>query len=446
VTTKAKPLEEVLPDMAPPEDPGQGPTTDLPQGIGKFSPAWILFFALMALITALGLYAYTLQMNEGLIRTGMRGLGTMTGATWGLYVAYYVYFIGVSFAGVTVAALIRIFRIEKLEPVARIGEVLTVVALTLGAFAILADLERPWQAAVNLLRYGRPQSPFFGTFTMVISGYLFASLVYLYVTSRRDAAALAEYPSKLRGVYRFFAAGYEDTPRQRTIDRRVTFWLAIAIVPLLVIAHSTVGFVFGLQVGRPGWFGALQAPGFVVLAGVSGIGNLIMLCAIVRSATHTQSRITLDAFSWLGKLLLGLLVTYLYFTVVEIMTITYQPGDTEQGLSEAILSGSYAPIFWGAIVSLVAAAALLIVQALTGHWSISLIVAAAVLVNIGAVAKRYLIVVPSQTHGQLLPYPTGSYTPNAVEWAVVFGLFALGALMIGIFMKIFPIVPLKEGE
>ncbi|MFV1990093.1 MAG: NrfD/PsrC family molybdoenzyme membrane anchor subunit, partial [Acidimicrobiales bacterium] len=211
-------------------------------------------------------------------------------------------------------------------------------------------------------------------------------------------------------------------------------------------AHSTVGFVFGLQAGRPGWFGALQAPGFVILAGVSGIGNLIMLCAIVRKATRTESRITLDAFSWLGKLLLGLLVTYIYFTVVEIMTITYQPGDTEQGLSEAILRGPYAPIFWGAITSLVAAAALLLVQALTRHWSISLIVTAAVLVNIGAVAKRYLIVVPSQTHGQLLPYPTGTYTPNGVEWAVVFGLFALGALMIGIFMKMFPIVPLKEGE
>jgi Ni/Fe-hydrogenase subunit HybB-like protein len=446
VTTEAKPLEEVLPDMAPPEDPGRGPTPDLPQGIGKFSTAWLLFFALMAAITALGLYAYTLQMNDGLIRTGMRGLGTMTGATWGLYVAYYVYFIGVSFAGITVAAGIRIFNIEKLEPVARIGEVLTVVALILGALTILADLERPWRAVVNLVRYGRPQSPFFGTFTMVISGYLFASVVYLYITSRKDAAALAERPSKMRGVYRFFAAGYEDSREQHTIDRRVTLWLAIAIIPLLIIASSTVGLVFGLQAGRPGWFGALQAPGFLVLASISGIGNMIMLCAIVRRATHTESRLTLDAFSWLGKLLLGLLVTYLYFTVVEIMTVTYQPGDTEQGLSEAILSGPYAPIFWGAIVSLVAAAALLMVQALTRHWSISLIVTAAVLVNIGAVAKRYLIVVPSQTHGQLLPYPTGSYTPNGVEWAVVFGLFALGALLIGLFMKIFPIVPLKEGE
>jgi len=428
--------------------PQREPTRDgeLPQGIGKLTATWIVFFIAMVVITAVGVYAYLLQVNSGLIVTGMRGLGTMAGATWGLYVAYYVYFIGVSFAGITVAALIRIFRIEKLEPVARIGELLTVVALILGALAILADLEHPQRAMVNLVKLGRPQSPFFGTFTMVIAGYLFASLVYLYVTSRKDAATLASRSSRFQGLYRFFAAGYKDTSDQRATNRRATFWLAIAIVPLLVIAHSTVGFVFGLQAGRPGWFGTLQAPGFVVLAGVSGIGNLIMLAAIVRVATRTKHRITLDAMSWLAKLLLGLLVTYLYFTVVEILTITYQPGESEQALSEALLSGTYAWIFWGAIVSLVAAAALLIWQALTRQWSIALIVAAGVLVNIGAVAKRYLIVVPSQTHGQLLPYPVGSYSPNWVEWAVVLGLFALGAFMIGVFMKVFPIVPLEEAE
>ncbi len=431
---------EALPQKEPTRD------AELPQGIGKLTAAWIVFFIAMVVITAVGVYAYLLQVNSGLIVTGMRGLGTMAGATWGLYVAYYVYFIGVSFAGITVAALIRIFRIEKLEPVARIGELLTVVALILGALAILADLEHPQRAIINLVKLGRPQSPFFGTFTMVIAGYLFASLVYLYVTSRKDAATLASRPSRFQGLYRFFAAGYKETSDQRATDRRATFWLAIAIVPLLVIAHSTVGFVFGLQVGRPGWFGTLQAPGFVVLAGVSGIGNLIMLAAIVRVATRTKHRITLDALSWLAKLLLGLLVTYLYFTVVEILTITYQPGESEQALSEALLSGTYAWIFWGAIVSLVAAAALLIWQALTRQWSIGLIVAAGVLVNIGAVAKRYLIVVPSQTHGQLLPYPVGSYSPNWVEWAVVLGLFALGAFMIGVFMKVFPIVPLEEAE
>ena len=66
------------------------------------------------------------------------------------------------------------------------------------------------------------------------------------------------------------------------------------------------------------------------------------------------------------------------------------------------------------------------------------------LVNAGALGKRYLIVVPSQTHGQLLPYDVGSYSPTWVEYGVAIGLFSLGAAAIAIFMKIFPIIELDD--
>jgi Ni/Fe-hydrogenase subunit HybB-like protein len=44
----------------------------------------------------------------------------------------------------------------------------------------------------------------------------------------------------------------------------------------------------------------------------------------------------------------------------------------------------------------------------------------------------------------MLPYDPGSYFPTWVEFAVVAGLFGLGALLIGTFMKMFPIIPLKR--
>ncbi|MDR7585989.1 MAG: hypothetical protein QN158_10450, partial [Armatimonadota bacterium] len=75
-----------------------------------------------------------------------------------------------SFAGITVAALIRLLGLEALRPVSRMAELLTVVALILAAFSVLPDLGQPLRGIVNLFRYARPQSPFFGTFTLVISG------------------------------------------------------------------------------------------------------------------------------------------------------------------------------------------------------------------------------------------------------------------------------------
>jgi molybdopterin-containing oxidoreductase family membrane subunit len=307
-------------------------TNQLPFGIGRLSAGWYVLIVVLLALIGLGAYAFSRQLSEGLVVTGMRNVGTMGGAAWGLYIAFDIYFVGVSFAGITMAALIRIFNLKQLKPISRIAETLTVVSLIMAGLVIFPDLGRPLRGLVNLFRYARPGSPFFGTFTLVLSGYLFGSLVYLYLDGRRDAAILAKVPGKLQGFYRLWAAGYKDTPAEQERHKKTSFWLAIAIVPLLVTAHSSLGFIFGLQVGRPGWFSSLQAPEFVVLAGVSG----------------------------------------------------------------------------------------------------------------AAVVKRYLIVVPSQTHGTSIPYGIGSYSPTWVEYSVVVGIFALGTLLYIIFIKVFPIMEVPE--
>jgi hypothetical protein len=56
-----------------------------------------------------------------------------------------------------------------------------------------------------------------------MSGYLFSSLVYLYLDSRRDAAVCARTPGRLQGFHRLWAAGYRDTPAERARHRRVSF-------------------------------------------------------------------------------------------------------------------------------------------------------------------------------------------------------------------------------
>ncbi len=485
----------------------------LPYGIGRFSIRLYLLLAALLVIVGWGIFAYSRQFVEGLVVTGLRDIGTMGGATWGLYISFDVYFVGVSFAGITMAALIRLFHLEHLRPVSRMAEALTVVALILAAFSVLPDLGQPLRGIVNLFRYARPQSPFFGTFTLVISGYLFASLVYLYLDGRRDAALLAQQPGPLRGFYRLWAAGYRDTPAERARHERVSFWLAIAIVPLLVTAHSTLGFVFGIQAGRPGWFSTLQAPGFVVMAGVSGIGLLLVIAAVMRAVLAEREQLHEGIFRWLGTLLLLLILTYLYFMVVELLTTTYAGHHHEVRISLSLLTGEFAWLFWGAVAALVLAVIVLLlpflppglrarVPATSPRWALVFGVAALVpaslvalqglnlltlfstgaqrllawlavalallcfllllpylsrnvvaagatagiLVNVAAIGKRLLIVVPSQTHGTLLPYAEGSYTPTWVEVSIVVGLFALGALLYILFFKVFPVMEVHAAE
>lgn len=419
----------------------------LPYEAGRPGAGWYLFVVVLVALIALGLYAYGRQLTEGEVVTGTRDIGTMGGAPWGLYIAFVVYYIGASFAGITVAALIRLFNLETLKPVARMAELLAVVTIPLGGLSILADVGQPLRAVVNLFRYARPQSPFFGTFTLVIAGYFVASLVYLYLDGRRDAAVAARISGRYQWLRRFWAAGYGDTPTERVRHERASFWLAIAILPLLVTAHSTLGFVFGLQVGRPGWFSALQAPAFVILAGVSGVGLLILIAAILRRVLDEQERLNLEVFRWLGNFLMVLVAGYLYFMVVEWLTTMYAAHHHEVKVTMALLTGEYAWLYWLSVAFLVIPFALLFREYVLRRYSLPPIVLSGVLVNLAAIGKRYLIVVPSQTHGSLLPYEMGSYAPTWVEYSIILGLFALGTLLYALFVKVFPILPVAvPGE
>ncbi len=420
--------------------------SSLPLGVGQLTPRWKLFLIVVAALFGFGIYAYVYQLSSGLGVTNLRNTGTMGGATWGLYIVMVEYFIGVSFAGVVVAAVSRVFRIRALRPITRVAELLTVVSLLAGVLAVVVDLGHPIRGIVNMLRYGRPQSPFFGTFTLVAVGVLLISIAYLYLGGRQDAAVLAAKPSRLQRFHKAWAGSFSGTDAEQERLRRALLWLSLGIIPIVVIALSTEGLVFGLQVGRPGWFGSLQGPDFIVLAAVSGLANLVVLGAIVRRVIPGGEEIGPAVFRWLGSFLLVAVSAALYFAVVEAFTLLYATPAAERDLADELLGGSYAWVFWASHVGMLVAFALLVTTAARRRWSMALVVPAALIASTSALAERFHTVIPSQTHGMLLPYQDGSYFPNWVEFAVVGGLFALGALLIGVFAKAFPLLPLAEEK
>ena len=79
----------------------------LPMGVGQFSRGWMLFFVLAAIGTIVGFVGFLTERSQGMVATGMRDLGTMGGATWGLYISLVVYFVGVSFAGSVPGGTVR---------------------------------------------------------------------------------------------------------------------------------------------------------------------------------------------------------------------------------------------------------------------------------------------------------------------------------------------------
>lgn len=410
------------------------------------SKKFLLIAVALLIVIGWGIYAYSQEWIHGLSVTGMRDIGTMGGAVWGLYIVFVVYFVGISFAGITIAALIRLFNLERLRPIARMAELLTIISLVLAAMIVVIDLGQPGRGVINLLRYARPMSPFFGTFTLVISGYLFASLVYFYLDGRKDAAECAKQPGRWQWLHRIWAAGYKDTPAEKRRHQHTTWWLALFILPILVVAHSTLGLVFGLQVGRPGWFSALQAPSFVLMAGVSGVGFIIIIAAILRSVPKLRDRLPLEIFAWLGNFTWIMLIGSIYFLAVEILTSTYTAHRDEVLLTQQLFTGAYAWVFWSSLGLILISFGLLFGQFLRHRYAISLMVISGILLNVAAIGKRFLIVVPSQTHGALLPYDAGAYSPTWVEYSIILAIFALGTLAFMLFIKVFPIIEIQENS
>ncbi|MCX5742848.1 MAG: polysulfide reductase NrfD [Proteobacteria bacterium] len=405
---------------------------------------WYLLVALAIALLALGIRAYAIQHHEGDIVTNMRDPGR-GGAAWGLYISLYVYLVGVSFAGITVASIARLFKLHVLEPVTRLAELLTIASLIAGAIAVLADLGRIDRGLQSLPDLARPSSPFFGTFTLVVSGYLFSSVVAFFITGRRDAARMVhDGPRALRWFYRLWASGYRFTAVEHARHGRTTFWLAITILPLLVTAHSTLGFIFGIQAGRPGWYSALMAPAFIVLAGASGIGMLIIAAVVLRRMLGL--RIPDASIHWLGGFLWVLCLVYLYFTVVEELTATYAGPHLDRHVAHAIVSGPFSRSFMVAIGCLFVGFLIPFLQYLRRKPSVTGIAIAAGLVNVGALVKRLLIVVPSQTHGSYLALEEGSYTPSPIEWMVLAGTASIVLLIILGFARIFPLTHGEEPE
>ena len=125
--------------------------------------------------------------------------------------------------------------------------------------------------------------------------------------------------------------------------------------------------------------------------------------------------------------------------VIEFLVAVFAPNPREARVTDAVLSGPYAWIFWGMAGLLLLGLAILLLQALTKQYSVPLIALAGVLLNIATLGKRYVTVVPSQTHGAILPYAPGSYAPTGVEYLVVLGVLAVGGFLFVLFVKAFPI-------
>ncbi len=417
-------------------------TLDLMRPLLHTSTAFYIFGGMLLILTAWFIYAWIIQITQGLGVTAMR---TPVGAAWGIYVINFVFFVGIAHGGIAIAAGIRLLNLTNYKPIARIGEVLTVVSLMMAGISIVCDMGRP-DRMFNMVLYW-PQrigwSPLSWDIT-VIFAYFILSTSYLWLTMRKDLIVCADKLSKRGWLHKALLLGYR--PDEGDKIERMAWWLSIAIVFLIVmLSGGVIPWIFGLLPSRPGWYGALAGPYFLTASIASSIAAVIFIATILRRLFNWQAYIKPEIFRGLGAFLGIITLFYLYLVLAEQLTMRYAAPLSEFLISEMLLQGEFAPIYWSMlIIGFFVPSMLLIVQAINHKWfgmTRTFLAASAILIAFWL--KRFFIVVPSLLR-PLLPFPEGSYNPSWVEWSIIIGIFAISVLCYTLFLKLFPIMELPE--
>jgi Ni/Fe-hydrogenase subunit HybB-like protein len=396
---------------------------------------WILA-GLLGLVVAWGLAAYAVQVAGGLGTAGYSDKGF-----WGIYEANLVAFIAVSYGGALVSAILRLTQARWRAPITRLAEAMAVFSLLVGMLFAIVHLGRPdriWLMIVS------PQvsSPIVWDF-VVISTYLVATLMFLYLPTIPDLAVLREDRTGWRGrLYRTLSLGWRSLPAQRQALERAVTWIAILIIPIAVLVHSVLSWAFALT-GRPGWDSTIFAPYFVVGALYSGVAMVILVVAGFRRGYRLEPFIGAKQFTYLAYLMLTLDLLYLYFTFTELLTEGYVQNEEVAPVLAALLVGEYAPLFWLFIAAGCVVPLLLV--ALPWTRTVSGIVVAAALVVTGMWLKRLLIIVPAVAH-PLIAGAWGSFQPTWVAMGITAGAAAAIPLLLMFFFKVVPILAIDEME
>lgn len=385
-----------------------------------------------------GLFAYSTQVRNGLVVTGMRDR-----ITWGFYIILFVFFIGISHAGTLISAILRVVKAQWRTPVTRMAEFITVVALSMGAIMPIIDLGRP-DRALNLVRFGRWQSPLVWDI-LSITTYLTGSIIYLYLPLIPDLAICRDrlgegVPAWKRRFYRAASLGWQGTARQKKLLNVAMTSMMVLIIPVAVSVHTVVSWIFAMTLREP-WNSTVFGAYFVAGAIFSGIAAIIIVMAILRRVFRLEAYITPKHFINLGYMLGGFVLIMLYFNASEYIVTGYKMNDEKAFHFLQLFVHEYAPFFWFYLIGGMIVPGLIILFPKTRNLKGILVAAALVLA--GMWLERFIIVIAG-LRVPLMPYAPASYTPSWVEWSIFAAAVAGFSLIIAIAVKLVPVISIWE--
>ncbi len=363
---------------------------------------------------------------------------------WGLWVAEYIYFIGLSAGAFLLSTLVYVFNIRQLEKVGKLALLTAIVTLFAAMFLIFLDLghpERAWKLAFNT-----NFTSIMGWMIWLYGAYFILLLAEFWFALRGDLAAWSSHSA----LARFLTFGRRDVSTTALAgDRRVLRILGSIGVPLAIAFHGGVGALFGVISSRPFWNSGLTPIVFLVGALLSGGALLTFLSAVFSPNKGTEEH---REMIWLlGKITLGLLALDFLLEWADYSIGYYASIPDHINAIKAVLFGPYWWVYW--IVHLGIGVVIPAILLIFNRRSWQLVAAATLLIAVTFLSVRLNIVLPALVTPEMQglaqaytgPGLTFTYFPSLTEWLLGLWAAALAVLVFLIGMQWLPILnPPKE--
>ena len=421
------------------------------------SPKW--FWAAMAILGFIVLAAMSaagFMINQGF---GVTGLNRPV--MWGFFITNFVFWIGISHAGVMLSAILRLSKAEWRRP-RDPGSGDTDRLLINDGHDDAADSHRPAVAHALLDLYvtlrplrlcarhlaERPVAVVWDP--SAVYTYLTSSILFVMVALIPDFAVLRDRTTGLSNrIYGMLAMGWQGNPRQWKLQIIAGVLLSALILPVFVSVHSIVSWDFGMAVSVKSWHSTIFAPYFVVGAVHSGVSAVAFVLIILRFAYGWQNYIRHEHIDALARLLVVVATGWFYFFVMEVIFGFYGREADEIAVRNFQFMISPWNIWMFIFVGLTYFLPVSIWLSRSARRNLWIMSIACISVNIGMWLERFLIIVPGLARKQLLTFDWYTYRPSTVEWMIIGGTFALVSMLMLMIARVVPLIPLydvKEGE
>ena len=360
----------------------------------------------LGVLIAFGAWAYTGQLSQGLVVTGMSDQ-----VSWGFYISNFAFLVGIAAAAVLLVIPAYLFHRQDVKAVVLLGEGLAVAAVICAMLFVTVDLghpERVWHMFPLVGRLNWPMS-LLAWDVVVLSGYLVLNL------------ALPLY------VHFCHWRGHEPVLKRYFPVVVIAMFWAISI-------HTVTAFLFSANAGRPFWHTALLGPRFIASAFASGPALIILVLQVIRRVTdYPVKQSVIDTLALVMTISLQI---SLFFVAAELFTDFYNETSHAGSIRYLFFGlgglGSLRGWIWTALAMNLVAVTILSIHALRGttRW---LNVACGLAFTGLWIEKGMGLVVPG-----FIPTPLGEvfeYTPTWREGAVALGIWALGALVFTLLAK-----------